>query len=189
MEDGYAKLVAADTVRIERILPGPVERVWTYLTEPDKRRLWLAGGDMELSVGGEVALHFRHAELSPADGPVPERYRAMHERGHVNRGRVTACEPPRLLAYTWGHSADDASEVRFELSPQGEDVRLVLTHRRLRRGDMPSVAAGWHAHLGILGNRLRDQAPPQFWTLHTALESQYRERLSAAADGPSGAGA
>lgn len=178
MQDEYAEPIATDTVRIERILPGPMERVWAYLTEPDKRRLWLADGDMELFVGGSVELRFRHADLSPDDGPVPERYRAMHERGHVNRGRVTACAPPRLLAYTWGDGTGEASEVSFELSPRDRDVRLVVTHRRLRFKDMPSVATGWHAHLDILRERLRGLAPPQFWTLHTALESQYRERLS-----------
>lgn len=34
----YATLPAPATVRIERVLPGPVERVWAYLTESEKRR-------------------------------------------------------------------------------------------------------------------------------------------------------
>src|SRR5690554_1666625 len=154
MDNEFARTVAADTVRIERLLPGPIERIWNWLTDPEKRRLWLAGGEMEPFVGGNVELQFRHAELSEAGEPVPERYRAMHEHGHVNRGRVTEYQPPRLLAYTWGHGPGDDSEVRFELSPDGERVRLVLTHRRLQGNDMSSVAAGWHAHLGILGDRL-----------------------------------
>jgi uncharacterized protein YndB with AHSA1/START domain len=33
----FATATATDTLRIERILPGPVERVWAYLTERDKR--------------------------------------------------------------------------------------------------------------------------------------------------------
>jgi len=28
-------------------LPGPIERVWEYLTDPDKRARWFAGGPME----------------------------------------------------------------------------------------------------------------------------------------------
>ena len=37
----------AGTVRFERVLPGPVERVWAYLTESDKRAKWLAAGELE----------------------------------------------------------------------------------------------------------------------------------------------
>ena len=51
------------TIRFERLLPGPIERVWAYLTEADKRRQWFAGGEMELRAGGKADLLFRHAEL------------------------------------------------------------------------------------------------------------------------------
>ena len=34
----------ATTLTVERTLPGPIERVWAYLTEPDKRARWLGGG-------------------------------------------------------------------------------------------------------------------------------------------------
>ncbi|MBB3059863.1 uncharacterized protein YndB with AHSA1/START domain [Microbulbifer rhizosphaerae] len=37
MED-YGVMTAADTLRIERLLPGPLERVWQYLVDSDKRR-------------------------------------------------------------------------------------------------------------------------------------------------------
>ena len=60
----YATVTAADTVRLERVLPGPIERVWAYLTEPEKRAKWFAGGPMELRVGGRVEFKFRHADLS-----------------------------------------------------------------------------------------------------------------------------
>ena len=33
----YGTKTAPDTLRIERTLPGPIERVWTYLTDPAKR--------------------------------------------------------------------------------------------------------------------------------------------------------
>ena len=32
------KLLDESTVRFERILPGPIERVWSYIVESDKRR-------------------------------------------------------------------------------------------------------------------------------------------------------
>ena len=52
VDEPYATMPAPATVRIERILPGPVERDWTYLTESDKRRQWFAAGPMELRPGG-----------------------------------------------------------------------------------------------------------------------------------------
>jgi len=38
-----AQIIDADTVRFERLLPGPIERVWDHLTDPHLRRTWLAG--------------------------------------------------------------------------------------------------------------------------------------------------
>ena len=52
------------TVRLERLLPGPIERVWAYLTESDKRATWFAAGVFELRVGGKADLHFDPANLS-----------------------------------------------------------------------------------------------------------------------------
>ena len=33
----YGIVTEAGAVRFERLLPGPIERVWAYLTDPDKR--------------------------------------------------------------------------------------------------------------------------------------------------------
>ena len=38
----YGTLIGNNSIRFERLLPGPIERVWAYLVEPDKRALWLA---------------------------------------------------------------------------------------------------------------------------------------------------
>ena len=52
----FATMPAPATVRIERLLPGPIERVWAYLTESDKRRRWFAAGPMDLQPGGRRRL-------------------------------------------------------------------------------------------------------------------------------------
>lgn len=185
MTDGreeHGTATGPGTVRIERRLPGPVERVWAYLTESEKRGRWLAPGGMEPRAGGAVELRFRHADLSAEKQP-PARYAAMAE-GHVVHGTVTRWEPPGLLAYTWGDGGED-SEVTFELTPRDGEVLLVVTHRRLRsRGEMASVAAGWHAHLGILLDRLEGREPRGFWSTHARLEAEYAERLAAAGAAP-----
>jgi uncharacterized protein YndB with AHSA1/START domain len=169
----YGVVTEAATVRLERLLPGPIERIWAYLTEPEKRAKWLAGGPMQLHVGGTVELQFRHADLSAEKTP-PEKFRKM-ERGHTLRCRILACDPPRLLSYTWGA---DSGDVTFELTPQGRQVLLVVTHRRLDRGRMASVAAGWHAHLAILADRLDEREPRGFWSTYMRLEADYESRFT-----------
>ena len=42
--DDYGALIEPATVKIQRLLPGPIERVWAYLTDGDLRRKWLAAG-------------------------------------------------------------------------------------------------------------------------------------------------
>ncbi len=178
--NAYGNLIASDTIRFERLLPGPIERVWAYLVEPDKRKLWLADGPMTLAPDGEVALHFRNAELSRNDDPAPEAYRAQENCGDVH-GHILRCEPPHRLAFTWSDDPsrpeDVPSEVDIELQTDGERVRLVLTHRRLLARQMTSVAGGWHTHLGILEDQLSGQESRLFWRTHTRLEAEYVERL------------
>lgn len=174
----YGVAVEAGTVRFERVLPGPIDRVWAYLTESEKRGRWLASGAMDLRVGGQVELTFRHSDLSAHAEETPERYKQFE--GYGFQSRITRCDPPRVLSYTWPESGGE-SEVTFELTPRGNEVLLVLTHRRLGdRAAMISVAGGWHTHLGILADRLNGRAPRPFWSTHASMEKEYEKRLPAA---------
>lgn len=172
----YGVVTAPGAVKFERVLPGPIERVWAYLTEPEKRAKWLAAGKMELHEGGRVTLEFRHADLSAIADPVPERYKE-YEHGSTMEGRVTRCEPPALLSFTWGEKAGE-SHVTFELTPRGKDVVLTLTHERLpNRTEMVSVSGGWHTHLDILSAVLSGGEPRPFWSTHVVLEDEYERRI------------
>lgn len=174
--DGQGRILERGTVRIERLLPGPADRVWTYLTQSEMRRQWLAIGEMEPRIGGRVEHLFRHAELSAE--PTPERYRKFEDSPSMF-GEVTQWDPPRLLAYTWPGD-NGSSEVAFELFPEQDEVLLVLTHRRLPdTGTMVSVASGWDAHVGILVDQLEGREPRGFWSTHARLEGAYREKLAA----------
>ena len=86
-------LVEPGTVRLERLLPGPVERVWAYITESDKRANWLAGGEFDLRVGGKIRLEFDNARLSSEKTPPGEVQ--GHRRTGTVRGRHHA---PRAAA-------------------------------------------------------------------------------------------
>ena len=59
--NNYGELIAPDTVQFKRLLPGSVDRVWSYLVVGEKRAKWLAGGDTEERLDGHVDLHFHIA--------------------------------------------------------------------------------------------------------------------------------
>ncbi|HXL86937.1 MAG TPA: SRPBCC family protein [Gemmatimonadaceae bacterium] len=161
------------TVRLERLLPGPIERVWAYLTESDKRATWFAGGTFDLRVGGRADLHFDHSNISSEKKP-PDEHKNMKSDWVC---RITRLEPPRLLSYTFDPAGPE-SEVTFELEPRGKDVMLVITHRRLAdRKMMVGVASGWDAHVAILADRLNGVEPRPFWTTHARLKREYEARL------------
>jgi uncharacterized protein YndB with AHSA1/START domain len=176
----YGVPVAPDTVRIERTLPGPIERVWRYLTDAEKRATWLAGGAMDQRIGGKVQLEFDNSKLTGHDGEPPKKYE-KYACASAMQGSITACDPPNLLAYNWNEKdTGENSHVTFELSASNGKVRLVITHRRLAsRDEMLSVSAGWHAHLDILQDRLEDREPLGFWPEHTRLEAEYEKVIPA----------
>ncbi len=62
--DSYGVLIEPATLQIQRLLPGPIERVWSYLTDSDLRRQWLASGLMEQKVGAKCDLVWRNDEFS-----------------------------------------------------------------------------------------------------------------------------
>ena len=175
MNQDYGVVTAPDTVKIERLLPGPIERVWSYLTDPAKRATWFAGGPMELQPGGSMTLEFHNNGLTAGDDPPPPKYEKYG--GHMSMTQmVIACEPPRLLVFTFGES----SEVQFDLTPRGKQVQLVLTHRRIPNRDfMLSVSGGWHTHLDLLVAHLEGRELPKFWRSHTKIEAEYDRRIPA----------
>lgn len=177
--DELGKVIDPRTVRFERPLPGPIERVWAYLTEPEKRAKWFAGGGMELREGGRAHFHFRHSNLS-SEKVAPEKYRTEGtDCVHDFDVTVTRCEPPHLLTFTWPEEDGQVSDVTFELTVQGNDVLLVLTHRNIgTRKAMANFSGGWHSHLGILSDVLHEREPRPFWTMHASVEAEYAKRLA-----------
>ncbi len=163
---------AQATVRLERLLPGPIERVWAYLIDAEKRKTWFAGGVFDLRVGGKADLHFDHTNITSEKTP--------DEMKHKMRdfpGTITRLDPPRLLAYTFAPAGPE-SEVTFELEARGKDVLLTITHVRLAdRKTMISVAGGWDTHVGILIDRLNGVEPRPFWTTHARLKHEYEAKL------------
>ncbi len=146
------KIVDNSTVRFERVLPAPIEKVWQYLTSSECLPEWLAEGSIDQRFGGKVKLNF-DVEA------VPERA----GKGEVIEGAVTFIDPLRALAYSWGTpGSDETSNVSMQVTSEGDKTALVLTHTQLPAEAMAEVMAGWHAHLDVLKARLADVTPPDF---------------------------
>ncbi len=168
--DAYGVLTEPTTLRIQRLLPGPIERCWDYLTVSDLRRQWLASGDMQMKVGSSVDLTWRNDELTDPPGVKPEGFGQEHSM----TSQITVLEPPRKLAISWGSTGG----VTFELEPQGDQVLLTLTHSRIADRPMRlNISAGWHMHLDVLAAKMRGVKPPIFWDGWLKLKQDYEARL------------
>jgi uncharacterized protein YndB with AHSA1/START domain len=139
----YAQFGKAATVRFERLLPGPIEHVWAFLTDPARLPGWFGDGVIEPRAGGEVRLM----------------------SGHV-LGVVTRWNPPRQLIYTWNVYGPGESESRypesyvtFELDPKGSEVLLVLMHLPVLERFEKQNAMGWHTFLDMLAAAARGETP------------------------------
>ncbi len=153
----FATIDEHNTVRLVRDLPGPIERVWAFLTDPKLLARWLSDGIVADRIGGEVRF-------------------AMGAEG-----RVTAYEPPHVLEYTWnepklarGPIFDTV--VRWELAAAGNRVRLTLTHKRLSRAEAIKHGAGWHAFTDRLSASADGREPPDIVERFAQLQDEYGKR-------------
>ncbi|HTJ09519.1 MAG TPA: SRPBCC family protein [Candidatus Binataceae bacterium] len=170
--DAYGVLTEPATLKIQRLLPGPIERVWAYLTQSELRRQWLAAGKMEMKVGAPFELVWRNEELN---NPPSQRPAGFPEERRM-QSRITELDPPRKLAFTWEGSGD----VSFELEPKDDQVLLTVIHRRLPdRATLLKVGPGWHMHLDILIARATGMEPAPFWDGWSRLRNEYERRIPA----------
>ena len=174
------KITAPGTIVLERIMPGPIERVWAYLTESDKRAKWIAAGEMDLRPGGSYEFIFDHDALSEAKEETPEKYKDECYPGMSMQAKIIAVDAPRMLHMTWAEGGDEESEVKFELEEVDSKVKLKLTHSKLFDRDLlVGVSAGWEAHIAIMIDNLEGVSPRPFWATHMSLEDTYAQTLFA----------
>ena len=170
-EENFGHVIAPRVIEMQRLLPGPIERIWDYLTRSDLRRQWLASGDMDLKVGAPCELVWHHDETTTPPGKRPDTMPSSES--HLP-SRITQCDPPHKLGFMlWNDT-----EVVFELKPAGTKVLLTLTHRDLpNRGMMVGVSTGWHAHLDVLAARLSATKIENFWDHWRVYKDAYEKRL------------
>ena len=172
--DAHGTLIEPATLKIQRLLPGPIERVWAYLTESDLRRQWMAAGEMEMRVGAPVTYTWRNDELTSPPGQRPAGFAEEHSM----LSRIIALDPPRKLVISWG---EKEGEVTFTLEPAGKKILLTVIHRRLPddRAVKLSICAGWHMHLDVLVARISGTEIGPFWDGWSRLKGEYDPHLPA----------
>lgn len=164
---------APDTIRLERMLDAPAETVWRYLTEADLRRDWFMGGT-DATPDGEFELLNDHDNLSDEDAPYPESYAPY--KGNTWNEKVIRFEPPRLLETTFQSGKN--GQVTFELFPEGDRTRLVLTHSGIVSGTgSQDFGSGWNSHLTVLQERLAGRSVRNFWDLHARSREDVAKAL------------
>lgn len=169
--DAYGVMTEPATLKIERLLPGTVDRVWAYLTQSELRRLWLAAGEMELKQDAPFELIWRNEELSDPPGKRPEGFPEEQRM----ESRIIEVDAPHRLTFAWRQG-----EVSFKLRAVGNQVLLTIIHRRISdRSNTVMIGAGWHMHLNILSARLAAQKPSPFWDGWSRLRDEYERRIPA----------
>jgi len=154
-EHPMAERVGPRTLRFERRLEHPPERVWRALTDPGELAVWLvAAAELEPRLDGAVTLRW----VGDASAT----------------GRIVAWQPPEELAYTWDEGEGE-SLVRFSLTADGDGTRVVLTHEGI--DSLSGFGAGWHAHLDMLEGLL-DGRSVDWQERWDELRPRYEEVMS-----------
>ena len=146
------------TVRFDRFMMVPVEKVWAALTEPARLADWFAQAKIDLRLGGEVEFRW-------------------DSHGVVETGFIVALKPPNLLAWAIPGPDGRHSVVRWDLKqedPKMMGTRLVLTNTFLPTEHLLSVSTGWHTCLHDLPEAaIRPEPLP--WTLEREKTRAERE--------------
>jgi uncharacterized protein YndB with AHSA1/START domain len=107
-------------IMVEKVLPYAADRIWRTLTTSELLMKWLMPNDFVAAVGHKF--NFRTKPMGGWDGVV-----------HCE---VLACDPPRLLRYSWKGGADSNPEygskldsvVTWTLTPVEGGTQLRMVH-------------------------------------------------------------
>lgn len=140
------QVVEEAAIVFERDLPAPSQKVWAFLTEPQRLSGWYGDGVIEPREGGKIELM----------------------GGHI-RGVITGWQPEKFLAHTWNVfqpgeavSGYPVTYLEFALTEQGASTRLILTHRPIPARMQPQTMMGWHTFLDMLeAGTLKQEVQPR----------------------------
>ena len=163
-----------NTLRFERTLAHPIEKVWHVLTDEAETAYWFPGRIVGARTpGAKVRFVFEAKPAGVMDDALAALIASKQAEfakapPEVFDGTLDVFDPPRVFALTWA-----GDKLRFELSQVGEATRLVFTHQFLD-ADPADVAAGWHVSLDWLAKRTGDGSPPTTRAEFEAIEADYK---------------
>lgn len=133
-------------IRIERVLPATIGRVYDAWTRADLLARWYCPNPTwELKVSADVRVGGDYVvEMGP----------------HVVRGSYLEVEPPHRLAFSWKWDGtdDEPTRVEVELSEVEDGTRMLLTHSGFANAeDAANHRMGWEPEMGRLAALLTAQ--------------------------------
>jgi uncharacterized protein YndB with AHSA1/START domain len=141
------------TLKFERPLSHPREKVWKAITDPKEIFRWLPDykGTFNGYNGGTIDL------VNTVSG------------SHVT-GDILVSDLNSVFEHEWHISpnqmfphGEPESIIRWELKQEGDsNTLLIVTHSRLTKSTALRLAPGWHAYLDRLEAILNNQGPPDW---------------------------
>ena len=121
------------------------EKLWDALTKPEFTRKYWFGSSLDSNWGQGAAW-----QLKTPDG------------GLTDSGKVVEIDRPRRLVLSWKHErfpemkGDESARATFELEPQGDVVKLTVTHESDKKDSklIKGVSNGWPIILASLKSLL-----------------------------------
>lgn len=126
--------------------------VWRFMSDPARFAAWigcfggqppLAGTSVDCKVGGQL--------------------RVEYPGGAVASGTITAIEPMRRVAFSWGNQSGPgiaippgSTQVEILLTPTDTGTRVTLRHAGLPENLRPDHAQGWRHYLSMLAKQASD---------------------------------
>jgi uncharacterized protein YndB with AHSA1/START domain len=147
-------------VRMEGNYDTDIEDLWSALTDPQRLGRWVAKVEGDPRLGSEVRASFTSGWTGPC--------------------RIDECDPPHRLVVSMSPGQDSEAVLVAELTPDGDQTRLVIEERGLDLDDLPYHGAGWQAHVEDLSALLADRKPADWEARWKELTPGY-EKLAVAA--------
>lgn len=172
----YGRQTGQAELEFTRQFDATIEKVWQFLVDPEKRKLWFCGGATDDFVGGKIEMEFDHRRIS--ESPPPDKYASEEVANHV--AEILEYDPPNRLAFTWFESGGvESSKVEISLNSIGENrTELHLVHTGVVDRDLKvGIFAGWHGHFDLLAEVLVGDRKTDFWIRDQQLEAEYEKRI------------
>jgi uncharacterized protein YndB with AHSA1/START domain len=147
------------TIAFERRMPHPREVVWKAITEPRLLATW----------------HLERARIVGRTGGSVEFWSG---RARVT-GTILVWDPPHVFEHEWNVEARPGLPpgkhgiIRWELTQEGDETLLTLTHSHLTPQTVLSFAPGVHALLDRLEAHLNKTSLPDWMRRSEELRRSY----------------